>query len=1058
MRNVHYISASAGSGKTYTLTHKLAEAIEQGVRPEEVILTTFTKKAAAEFKEKAKQVLYEKGLYEAADRLDKAMMGTVHSVALSFLQKYWYLLGISPDMNVMSEEDVQFYISQSLSDIPTDEELKVLNGYCEQCGLTENGQATLNYDYWKEYLNKIVCASSNYSIEKLEESKRYSVELVQSLCQKGTHLTYDVNQIEAVLREWSEINEKTRESKAKEGRRTLLEEFQRGLRKLTWGKLSKLKREMDNLPQAFQTEAAIALSEQLHNIWTTEEVCNEQIRVIELLFKLAERWKQAYYDYKSTKRLVDYDDMERYMWQLLENTEVAGEIAGNYKLLLVDEFQDSSPIQIRIFDRLSDWVERSIWVGDYKQAIYGFRGTDTDLVKAVMDTIQRKENGCSSDTLGISYRSYPDIVELVNKVFVPAFNPALPEEQVALTCNKKNEEQLQSLRYWPLQGRNAANRLQNVTQRMVALLQSGEKPEDIAVLSGTNKPLDELSRMLQPYNIPVVRDENADVSRDETQLICALLSLIVDATDDHARAQIAFLTEPGYGIAKIMDEKLAYNQKKKQQEEHEEYLAQVPLIQQILQKRESYRHLPVSALVESVIVELDLYNVVATWENPTKSVAMLRATIDAAVNYEERCKQLMLPATISGFVSLLKSQPLKVSGERDGIHLLTYHGSKGLEWKSVILFPLDDNPVETHDLLKKEFYGVHAVYQTVPTAGNLFPPMFIRVLPAIVSGNTNIPEEIAERMTDKEIFQSMLNKRLEEHKRLLYVGMTRASKVLVLASPAGNTALQSLRVMGVKVNTEAQDILGVGIPFRVESETQPIEEGWMYREISHEEVKVKGVSCDNPARDLSPSKMEGDLPAVVEMATPYEARLIRISGQPEMSEVGSCIHDVFCALEQEKPQEMIHRVVHGYGLEHCLAYPEEIQNSWERLVSHLTDTYGHALAVFHELPFKHFVNGQVVTGSMDLVWKTENGCVLVDFKTFPGRIDWVLNQGEHYAGNYWPQFTAYKNALEVHHETVLDCLVYYPVTGLVIRLSDEVGEDDVMPFLTEEGKKLINLQ
>ena len=83
MERVTYISAGAGSGKTYKLTHLLAEHIANGdVEPEKVILTTYTKKAAAEFREKAKSVLYEEGrknptLYEAAARLEQASIGTV---------------------------------------------------------------------------------------------------------------------------------------------------------------------------------------------------------------------------------------------------------------------------------------------------------------------------------------------------------------------------------------------------------------------------------------------------------------------------------------------------------------------------------------------------------------------------------------------------------------------------------------------------------------------------------------------------------------------------------------------------------------------------------------------------------------------------------------------------------------------------------------------------------------------------------------------------------------------------------------------------------------------
>ena len=93
MRNVTYINAGAGSGKTYTLTKKLAEKLsekdENGksvIMPSQVILTTFTELAAAEFREKARVQILEKGNFSAAAQMDSAAIGTVHSVALQFIK------------------------------------------------------------------------------------------------------------------------------------------------------------------------------------------------------------------------------------------------------------------------------------------------------------------------------------------------------------------------------------------------------------------------------------------------------------------------------------------------------------------------------------------------------------------------------------------------------------------------------------------------------------------------------------------------------------------------------------------------------------------------------------------------------------------------------------------------------------------------------------------------------------------------------------------------------------------------------------------------------------
>lgn len=88
MRNIHYISAGAGSGKTHTLTEILADHIASGFcRPGEVLLTTFTEAAASEFREKTRRKLLEKGLVDAAFEMAGARIGTIHSVAKSLIDR-----------------------------------------------------------------------------------------------------------------------------------------------------------------------------------------------------------------------------------------------------------------------------------------------------------------------------------------------------------------------------------------------------------------------------------------------------------------------------------------------------------------------------------------------------------------------------------------------------------------------------------------------------------------------------------------------------------------------------------------------------------------------------------------------------------------------------------------------------------------------------------------------------------------------------------------------------------------------------------------------------------
>ena len=114
---------------------------------------------------------------------------------------------------------------------------------------------------------------------------------------------------------------------------------------------------------------------------------------------------------------------------------------------------------------------------------------------------------------------------------------------------------------------------------------------------------------------------------------------------------------------------------------------------------------------------------------------------------------------------------------------------------------------------------------------------------------------------------------------------------------------------------------------------------------------------------------------------------------------------------------------------------ESINQSIENLYIYLRDKYGEPINIGHEVPFYHKKGNQIVHGEIDLMWQTQEGCVLVDFKSFPGEIKSILNpESSHYAGLYAPQLQAYKQAIEANGIKLLDSLIYYSVQGNIVRL------------------------
>ena len=113
---------------------------------------------------------------------------------------------------------------------------------------------------------------------------------------------------------------------------------------------------------------------------------------IERVFGVSERALVAYKARKEERGFLDFADLEVRALDLLAKPEVAEAITSEFDLLLVDECQDTNPLQLALFLRLSKLVKGgTVLVGDPKQAIYGFRGSDPDLLEAVLALVRGQD-------------------------------------------------------------------------------------------------------------------------------------------------------------------------------------------------------------------------------------------------------------------------------------------------------------------------------------------------------------------------------------------------------------------------------------------------------------------------------------------------------------------------------------------------------------------------------------------------------------------------------------------------------------------------------------------
>ena len=167
MGTVNFINAGAGSGKTYTLTKKLCDKLyNDGAKPSEFILTTFTKAAADEFKSKIKARLISDNMQQMLPLVDSAQIGTIDSVAQSYVEKYWYMLDMSPRLSIKDEEDMKEFTDRVLSQVVDDADLAIFHNYVTilQVYCMIDGKNVLDNDFWKAHVKDIVEKLESYNI------------------------------------------------------------------------------------------------------------------------------------------------------------------------------------------------------------------------------------------------------------------------------------------------------------------------------------------------------------------------------------------------------------------------------------------------------------------------------------------------------------------------------------------------------------------------------------------------------------------------------------------------------------------------------------------------------------------------------------------------------------------------------------------------------------------------------------------------------------------------------------------------------------------------------
>jgi len=1051
------ISASAGSGKTYSLTERVLSEVADGVSPERIMAVTFTNKAASELKERIRQKLVEQdgrgsaGLRLQVARLADAYIGTVNSICARLLREFAFEAGLSPAIDILPEgESARLFLLAVSHTI--EKHYSQLSGAARRLGRDGSGRGFQQKPDWKTDVQHLVdlARTNGLSADDLLSMSALSIEGLKALLGRKTNTVSSselIALLEQAIADIGSCDDKTKKTKdalstLRRIRHALQNEY------ATWSDWISLFK-----ISAGTRSGADACLEDVRDYALKVRRHPELHQDIEILitgvFHCASEALDEFDTYKRINGLMDFADQESKVLELLDVEPVRRLLAERIDVVMVDEFQDTSPIQLALFSKLSGLVKRSVWVGDQKQAIYGFRGTDPQLMDEV---IGRLDEGLL-DVLEDSYRSRPGLVEFVNATFEQAFKGLIPAERVRLNAKRADHEgQASPLAVWRLEGKNRGLRTEALAEGIAEIVRhpddwliedrdTGElrpvRPGDIAVLCRTNDNGSAVAEALGRYGISVSVGRGALLAQPETIALLAGMRLLADTGDTLALAELVQHL-PGHASSESWLSELA-----KDREQAFASWKRDNRITRLLDICEKAVDAAPLELLNTAADILGLRDMAFTRPDPGQLLANLEAVEQMVVQYQDACKARHEGASVPGLMHWLSSLEEKPSlpegrGEQT-VQICSYHRSKGLEWPVVILADLDSTA-------RFSPFGLHVVSTGKFDANNPLAGRWIRYWPEPFSCSGTPFGEAVEK---SDAHLQAREREIAERRRLMYVGMSRARDYLILTQPVGGRGGSLAWLQDLLPDPEAE----LSLP-----QTDDKKPVIMVAGKAFDCTLAQWKSADDPEPlhtamktwhvPTRPDEAITHLPYAVapssykvSSSTPFSignperiGERIALPGEVDMARLGDAIHR-FIAADRSQHTElerssMARRILVSHGVNHALNTDQlmAISHSFHDWV----DRTWPGATVQKEWPVRMRMGNQVVHGWIDALVDTGDSYVIVDHKSFPGSDEESLERVEEHVG----QLHLYREAVEkATGKRVTGLAIHFAIQGSVVHVS-----------------------
>ena len=822
-----FVSAGAGSGKTFTLTQRIMYALRPGSKPQgqwadpqvpepfldgidQVLAITFTEKAAEELKERIRAALIDEGMDAEAAKVDNAWISTIHGMCSRIIRAHALDLGLDPAFGVAEyAEDLKRAAVEHVLRRAIAEDTTGAGAYDDLLAAfaLENESGSYSARSLMAILFKVLSAASA------------SVGGLGAFCQVRPAPSHV-----ALMEAYREIALAPSYANAEAAQRALdaLDAYVGSARDMealrtcfaSCDALSLRGRGMGK-----DEKAAVAEVRRERTLFFAESYLGMKGDALSQLMDLAADVQAEYEALKAEKSLLDNDDLLTRAYDALkDNPLVHAEFAGKFKMVMVDEFQDTAQQQVELVRLLCGADGRELCtVGDAQQSIYRFRGADVSVFRRKKKEVERSGQGVSC-SLDVNFRSHADILAYADKIFEGGEGNPLGRDFLHLdSCGEATRKGARALvdpttarrQAVLVAGGSSQERAQHkaraIAERFARLrAREGFAPGDMVILMKRLTDADVYARAVRAAGMPCVVAGGTSVFRQapEVGAITALLAFLANP-DDGQKGLMPLLTSPMFCLGAtellalathidpqtgIVDSRTLTGQVFLSGEIMEEF-GELPLLtraREVLGR--AVRRVGndrVSDIVRDVVNESGwLFRLERSGQAQDRAVA---ANVLKALDIVEResAGRAFAPRLVArayeSHIAHIKESPAALNGaDEDAVRIMTVHASKGLEFPVVAVAECDGISNDGDALQAVEREG-RTYWSALPNRFDLADDADMLTVPEL--DEDNVTHEVPERAAEAFAYMKRENRLLdyEEAARLLYVAITRAREVAILA-------------------------------------------------------------------------------------------------------------------------------------------------------------------------------------------------------------------------------------------------------------------------------------